>query len=33
METLLRRPFRPGNHEAKYLSRFYSSAHSFAAKP
>jgi len=33
METLLRRPFRPGNHEAKYASRFYSSAHSFAAKP
>jgi hypothetical protein len=33
METLLRRPFRPGNHETKYESRFYSSAHPFSAMP
>jgi hypothetical protein len=33
METMLRQPFRPGNYEAKYESRFYSSAHPFAAEP
>jgi len=30
LEMLLRRPFRPANHEAKYGARIYSSAHPFA---
>jgi hypothetical protein len=29
LETILRRPFRPDNREAKYGARFYSSARPF----
>jgi hypothetical protein len=29
LEMVLRRPFRPGNHEVKYESRLYSSAHPY----
>lgn len=33
LEMLLRRPFRPGNHAAKYDSRVYSSADPFPLQP
>jgi hypothetical protein len=33
LETIRRRPFRPRNHEIKYESRVYSSAHPFPALP
>jgi hypothetical protein len=29
VETILRRPMRPGNYQVKYASRYYSSAHPF----